>query len=117
VLEDDTDEDHAFYVLLILSKDPLRLDRAIYFDRLTLQIVRQKAFDQNGLTVSDTRYSDWKIYNNVSFPGTIDINRPQDGYGVVMHLVKMEMNIDVGDDKFALTQPEGSQLQVIGSTK
>src|SRR5579863_897122 len=52
VLEDDTDEDHAFYVLLILSKDPLRLDRAIYFDRLTLQILRQKAFDQNGLTVS-----------------------------------------------------------------
>ena len=115
VIEDDTDEEHAFYVLLILRKQPnLLVDRAVYFDRLTLQIVRQKAFDSNGLTVSDTRYSNWKNFNGVSFPSSIDINRPEDGYGVVMELVNMKMNTEVTDDKFVLTKPEGAQLKVIG---
>lgn len=115
VLEDDTDEEHAFYVLLILRKEPaLLVARAVYFDRLTLQIVRQKAFDASGLTVSDTRYSTWKNFNGVTFPSSIDINRPEDGYGVVMQLVNMKMNNEVTDDKFALTKPEGAQLKVIG---
>lgn len=115
ILEDDTDEEHAFYVLLILRKQPeLVLDRAVYFDRLTLQIVRQKAFDATGLTVSDTRYSKWKNYGGVNFPSSIDINRPEDGYGVVMELVNMKMNNEVTDDKFALIKPEGAQLKVIG---
>lgn len=117
LLEDDTDEDHAFYILLILKKqsDQLWLTRSIYFDRLTLQIVRQKTFDLAGLTISDTRYSDWQNYDNVAFPSNIDINRPLDGYGVVMKLVKMLMNNEVTADKFTLTQPEGTQLQVLGA--
>jgi outer membrane lipoprotein-sorting protein len=117
VIEDDTDEEHAFFVLLILRKqpDPILIDRAVYFDRLTLQIVRQKAFDANGLTVSDTRYSNWKNFNGVSFPSSIDINRPEDGYGVVMQLVNMKMNNEVPDDKFELKKPEGAQLKVIGA--
>lgn len=117
VLEDDTDEEHAFFVLLILRKqpEPLMVERAIYFDRLTLQIVRQKTFDGNGLTASDTRYSNWKNFSGVTFPSSIDINRPEDGYGVVMELVNMKMNNDVGDDKFALTKPEGAQVKIIGA--
>jgi hypothetical protein len=117
VIEDDTDEEHAFYVLLVLRKqpEPMLIDRAVYFDRLTLQIVRQKAFDANGLTVSDTRYSNWKTFNGVSFPSSIDINRPEDGYGVVMQLVNMKMNNEVTDDKFVLKKPEGAQLRVIGA--
>jgi len=117
VIEDDTDEEHAFFVLLILRKqqEPVLIDRAVYFDRLTLQIVRQKAFDASGLTVSDTRYSNWKNFNGVSFPSSIDINRPEDGYGVVMQLVNMKMNNEVTDDKFELKKPEGAQLKVIGA--
>jgi hypothetical protein len=115
LLEDDTDEEHAFYILLVLRKEPLQLDRAIYLDRVTFQIVRQKAFDPKGLTVSDTRYSDWKLYDGLWFPGTMDINRPADGYGVVMKLITITINSDITADKFVLDQPPGSQLQVIGA--
>jgi outer membrane lipoprotein-sorting protein len=116
VIEDDTDEEHAFFVLLILRTlpEPMVVNRAVYFDRLTLQIVRQKAFDAKGLTVSDTRYSNWKNFSGVAFPSSIDINRPEDGYGVVMQLVNMKMNNEVTDDKFVLAKPEGAQLKVIG---
>lgn len=116
LLEDDTDEEHSFYILLILSRqnDQLTLARAIYFDRLTLNIVRQKGFDRDGSTVSDTRYSDWKTYNNVAFPDTIDINRPLDGYGVVMKTVKVVINGEIKPEQFELNQPDNTKLQVIG---
>jgi hypothetical protein len=50
----------------------------------------------------------------VPFPKTIDIDRPQDEYAVVLTVVKMEINRGVSDDKFVLEQPEGTQLQVLG---
>lgn len=117
-LLDDTDEEHALYFLMIQRTDehgnivPLR---SIYFDRVDLQIVRQKVYGPDGNTLSDTRYSNWTDYAGVNFPNTIDINRPTDGYGVVLDVVKMEMNVTLTDQQFTLQQPAGSKLQVIGS--
>jgi hypothetical protein len=34
-----------------------------------------------------------------------------------MDVLDMKMNINLTDDKFLLTRPEGSQLQVIGAPK
>ena len=117
-LLDDTDEEHSFYFLLVQRNDekgnivPLR---SIWFDRIDLQIVRQKVYRPDGNTLSDTRYSNWSDFAGVSFPKTIDINRPTDGYGVVLDVVKLEMNLNLTDQQFALQQPAGSKLQVIGS--
>ena len=48
------------------------------------------------------------------FPKHIEINRPKDEYAVVIDVVKMDINKGVSQDKFALAQPEGSILQVVG---
>ena len=48
------------------------------------------------------------------FPKHIEINRPRDEYGVVIDVVKMDINKGVSDDKFVLNQPPGSTLQVVG---
>jgi len=45
---------------------------------------------------------------------TREINRPQDEYGVVIDIVKMEINKGVTDDKFVLEQPPGTTLRVLG---
>ena len=45
------------------------------------------------------------------FPAHIDINRPVEGYGLVMDVIDMKMNINLTDDKFALNQPEGSNCK------
>jgi outer membrane lipoprotein-sorting protein len=119
-LEDMTDEDNALYVLHFIKKaadGTLAIARNVWFDRIDLSIVRQKVFDDAGEIVSDTRYSKWQQYSGVSFPAHIDINRPKDGYGVVLDIVDMKMNVPLTDDKFVLNQPEGAQLQVIGATK
>lgn len=118
VLFDYTDEQHAFYILLIMRRveggDPL-LARNVWFDRLSLQIVRQQTFNEWALITSDTRYSKWQNYSGVPFPNTIDINRPEDGYGVLINVTKLDMNAEIGQDRFMLQQPEGTQLQVLGA--
>jgi hypothetical protein len=120
VLEDATDEDNALYILHFLEQTPggtWIIARNVWFDRLNLNIVRQKVLDRTGAIISDTRYSKWQVYSGVMFPAHIDINRPVEGYGLVMDVTDMKMNVNLTDDKFVLNQPEGSQLQMIGAPK
>lgn len=120
VLMDATDEDNAAYTLLFLRRGkngevlPLA-SRSFTFDRVDLSIDRQMVYDETGAIVSDTRYSKWQSYNGVMFPGRIDINRWKDGYGVVMDVTKIQINEALKEEQFQLPQPEGTQLQIIGT--
>jgi outer membrane lipoprotein-sorting protein len=117
-LEDFTDEDNAAYIVQILRKGPSGeplLARNVWFDRVALRIVRQQRFDSSGALVMDVRYSDWQGFNGVPFPKKIDINRPKDEYGVVMTVLKVDMNQTLGDDKFQLEQPDGTERRVLGA--
>ena len=115
-LENFTDEDNAFYILHTIHEEngKLALMRTIWFSRLDLELARQIIFDPEGNILTDARYSQWHSYDNVAFPKHIEINRPRDEYGVVLDIVKMDINKGVSDDKFVLPQPEGSTLKVAG---
>jgi outer membrane lipoprotein-sorting protein len=116
MLKDDTDEDDALYRLEFngKGKDGTPVPgREVWFDRQDLTIVRQKIYDDRGNVASDTSYSKWQLYNGVSFPAHIDINRRLDGYGVAIEILKMDMNKEITNSKFVLERPEGSKLQVI----
>jgi outer membrane lipoprotein-sorting protein len=117
MLKDDTDEEDALYRLEFNSRPeasgPPVADREVWFDRQDLSIVRQKVYDAKGAIVSDTSYSKWKTFNGVPFPSHIDINRRMDEYGVVIEVLKMNMNTEIAPDKFELPQPEGARLRVI----
>jgi outer membrane lipoprotein-sorting protein len=116
MLENFTDEDNAYYILQVVHEEggELRLDRAIWFNRLNLQISRQIIFDANGNILTDARYSDWKPYDNIPFPKHIEINRPRDEYGVVIDIIKMNINKGLSDDQFDLAQPPGTKLRILG---
>ncbi len=112
-----TDEDSAFYILQELHEAPngdLQLLRSVWFNRIDLLLARQLIFDPAGNILTDVRYSEWKPWDNVPFPKHIDFNRPHDEIGVVIDVVKMDINKGVPDDKFVLTQPEGTKLQTVG---
>jgi hypothetical protein len=116
VLTNITDEDDAVYILHILyngADGQLLPARDIWFSRITLHMIRQIMFDPKGNILTDARYSDWKTYDGVQFPRVIDINRPQDEYGVVISVVKADINKPINDSKFELEQPEGTVLQVL----
>jgi hypothetical protein len=116
ILEDDTNETKAVYILLVIRRvgDDYRLVRNIYFDRYTLQISRQKTFDASGRIASETNYSNWKGYGHASFPSDIDIKRPQENYEVELNVISMKMNPpNVAADRFVLEQPQGTELHVL----
>ncbi len=113
VLEDDTDPSKAVYVVLILRQEggQLRLTRSVSFNRYTLEIIRQRTFAPSGAILSETQYSDWKPYGAISYPSSITIRRPQEGYEVAIAVVELKFNTpDVTPDKFVLEQPAGSHL-------
>jgi hypothetical protein len=113
-----TDEDGAYYIIHEIrqgTSGELRMHRTLWFNRLDLLLARQLIFDNGGNILTDVRYSEWKPYDNVPFPKHVDFNRPQDGIGVVLDIAKMDINKGIADDKFNLTQPEGTKLQVVGS--
>jgi outer membrane lipoprotein-sorting protein len=117
LVENFTDEDNAFYLLEEIHENAggqLQLTRAIWIDRLNLQIARQFIFDPDGNILSDARYGEWKAYDNVPFPKHIEINRPRDEYAVVIDIVKMDINKGVPAEQFVLEQPEGTTLQIVG---
>lgn len=114
LLEEDTNEREAVYILLIIRRgtDEPWLVRTLHFDRRNLEIVRQKTFDSAGSVLSDTKYSSWKDYAGFSFPSEIDIKRPQDHYEVVLNVLSLKINsADVTPEKFVLNQPPGTELQ------
>ncbi len=121
IFENFTDEDNAAYILSVITPNPLGgppvLERQLWFERLRLKLVRQLIFDHGGDILTDARYSDWQYYDKVPCAKRIDINRPKDEYGVVITVVKMDINTPVTDDKFELAQPEGTELQVLGAPK
>jgi outer membrane lipoprotein-sorting protein len=119
LVENFTDEDNAYYILQLVRENgsELRLHRTIWFNRIDLLLARELVFDASGNILTDARYSQWKAYDNVPFPKHVEINRPIDEYGVVMDVVKMDINKGLTDDKFALDQPEGTKLQVLGQTQ
>ena len=115
-VEDDTNETTAVYILMMIRHegDQYYPSRNVYFDRYTLQIAGQKTFDMGGNILSETKYSDWAQHNGISFPSTIDVERPKDGYEVVLKVIDIKFNAsDVTPAKFVLNQPPGSQLKML----
>jgi hypothetical protein len=117
MLENLTDEDDAYYILHEIQQNDggnLTLLRTIWFSRLDLRLSRQLIFDPGGNILTDARYSEWRPYDNVPFPKHVEINRPRDEYGVVIDVVKMDINRGVADERFVLQQPEGTTVQTVG---
>jgi hypothetical protein len=110
----ENDPERGLYILQILrrNQDQLALARQVYFDGYTLQVSRQKAFDASGSVLSDAKYTDWKPYDAVAYPSSIDIQRPKDNYEVQLSVEMMKINSpDVTDAKFMLEQPADYQVQ------
>lgn len=113
-VEDDTNETKAVYILETIGHEGNKYYpiRNIYFDRYSLQLTRQKTFDSNGDILGETRYADWTNHNGILFPSTIDMQRPRDGYEVVIKVTDVKFNAGViTPQKFVLSPPAGAQVQ------
>jgi outer membrane lipoprotein-sorting protein len=86
------------------------LERNIIFSRIDLLPHQQIIFDENNNVVTDVRYQAYKDFDGVNFPSQIEIWRPQEEYDITLHIIKLELNLNLADDEFQLAQPSGAQV-------
>jgi outer membrane lipoprotein-sorting protein len=104
------------YILLVIRKGTQGwyLSRKIEFSRIDLLPYRQKIYDQQGNVSTDAHYQDYKDYGGMTFPSTIQIERPRENYDITLSMVKLEINKTLTDDQFALDQPAGAVVVHLG---
>jgi outer membrane lipoprotein-sorting protein len=103
-------EDYELTVIRKKDGNEGVLSRKIVFSRTDLQPVRQYIYDEQHNLVTDVRYADYKGYDGVSFPSRIEISRPQEEYDITLNMLKVEINKQLRDDQFVLSQPPGAEV-------
>jgi outer membrane lipoprotein-sorting protein len=86
------------------------LSHKLLFSRTDLLPHRQLIYDQDGNLVTDVHYEGYKDYDDLKFPSQIEIWRPQEEYDITLTILKLQLNENLPDDKFALQQPPGAQV-------
>jgi len=86
------------------------LSRRIEFSRVDLLPHRQRIYDLQGSVATDARYQNYKEFNGVSFPTTIEIERPRENYDITLNILKLDLNHPLTDDQFTLEQPTGAEI-------
>jgi outer membrane lipoprotein-sorting protein len=106
------DVEQLAYALVIIDKDNsgYYLSRKIVFSRTDLLPHEQSLYDRQGRLVTFARYENFADYPGTSFPSIVSIQRPIEGYGITLSMVKLDVNVALTDEQFVLTQPPGSQL-------
>src|SRR5216684_2205427 len=123
LIEEFNDEASRCYVLTVLRGGyTTEIYRKIWFDRVDLNVVRLQAYGPKGVLLSDVHVSDWQPLNDAatatsaagnapqSFPRAIRIDRPHDDYRLDLQITKIDPNVDLGPDRFQLSQPSNSDL-------
>lgn len=113
VLESFSEAGSVYYIVHIIrlvSGQMGVLDRNIWFDRRTLDVVRIEMFDDDGEEVTDVLYAGYASAAGISYPREILVERPKDLYGLHLSITNLQFNQPVGDDKFVLEQPPGTEL-------
>jgi outer membrane lipoprotein-sorting protein len=100
------------YTLLVVDKDNAGhyLSRKIVFSRTDLLPHEQSIYDRQGRLVTFVRYENFSDYSGLLLPAIVAIQRPIEGYGITISMVKVDVNVPLTDEQFVLTQPPGSQL-------
>jgi hypothetical protein len=106
------DVEQANYIVQVIARDAAGpyLSRKIIFSRTDLLPHEQQIYNRQAQLATYARYENYADYNGTMFPGTVSIDRPIEGYGITLSMVKLDFNLPLTDEQFALPRPPGSQL-------
>ncbi len=109
--------DQPDYELAVIRKGPQGwfLSRRIQFSRIDLLPHRVRIYDQQGNVATDAHYQNYKDFNGISFPTTIEIERPREGYDITLNILKLDLNHQLTNDQFDLEQPPGAEIVRLGA--
>jgi len=106
------DVEQQAYAVMVIDKDSAGhyLSRRILFSRTDLQPHEQSIYNRQGQLVTFAHYENLTEYSGIMLPAIVSIQRPVEGYGITISMVKLDVNVPLTDEQFVLTQPPGSQL-------
>lgn len=103
------------YILSVMQRNPnsqeLRQLRVIHFHREDLLPYQQDVYDDKGNLETEVTYGRYADYGDHKYPSTVTIKRPLEDYQVVLTVEKVIENMDLKDDQFQITVPEGTKIQ------
>ncbi len=85
--------------------------RVIHISRTNLLPYRQDQYDEQGTMVTQTLYSDYQTFDQISYPTHIVIDRPIDGYQIALRIQKLNFNRPLADNQFELKVPTGTKIK------
>jgi hypothetical protein len=115
-LKEDEEGSQRYYVVGFValqpgnSSTPLTLERELWFERSTLELVRVQIYGPNGSYVEDVHYTSYRDFDGVRYPATVQINRPVEDYSLSITITKAVFNQPIAPEKFVLKRPEGAEL-------
>ena len=86
-------------------------ERVLHISRTNLLPYQQDEYDNRGILVTRTRYTDYRTFDNISYPTHIVINRLVDGYKIDLKFQKLTFNRPLANDQFDLKIPTGTKIQ------
>lgn len=103
------------YELGILKRvgDTQRLlpERVLHISRTNLLPYQQDEYDNKGILVTKTLYSNYQTVDKIPYPMRIVIERPIDGYKLDLTIEKLTLNHPLANDQFELKIPAGTKIK------
>jgi outer membrane lipoprotein-sorting protein len=106
------DAEQEAYTLIVIDKDEAGpyLSRKMVFSRTDLLPHEQYLYNRQGQLITYAHYENFSDHGGIMLPGIVSIQRPIEGYGLTLSMMKLDVNVPLTDEQFVLTQPPGSQL-------
>ena len=115
-LEEQWGMEARFYILVFSKDDGAHRSRVIrkaWIERTGLSVARQQEYGEEGKIVSDVQYSNVTQVDGFSFPHTIAMDRPLDGYSLKLEFEDLRINPEMGSDVFVITRPGAENVQLV----
>ncbi len=85
--------------------------RVVTFHRDDLLPSNQDLYDAQGVLESQVSYSGYKDFNGKMFPSRVVIRRPLEGIQLTLTVDKVDTDVKLPADEFAVKIPPGTQIQ------
>lgn len=85
--------------------------RVVHISRTDLLPYQLDEYDRHGTLTTRTRYSHYQIFDQISYPTHIVIDRPIDGYKIDLIVQKLTLNRPLPNDQFHLKIPAGTKIK------
>ena len=85
--------------------------RVIHVSRIDLMPYQQDEYNDEGILVTRTLYSNYLTFDHILYPSHIVISRPVDGYQITLTIEKLTFNHPLDDNQFQFKIPPGIKIK------